>query len=919
MKRLARLGTLLLLVSLLLPARQVGAQTTPDEQAAAMLAKMSPEERVGQLFLVSFIGTEAGSGSQIYDLIARNHIGGVMLLPENDNFTGGIHTVASAYDLIAQLQKAEWDTYLSPLVVDPSSGERAAHQYVPLFVGTQQERDGGPFDQIFKGLTPIAPEMAIGSSWDTKQAESAGTILGQELSSIGFNLYLGPSLDTLTAPSPDSGYDPGANIFGGNAFWVGEMAKSYVIGLHGGSKDRLAVIARNFPGRGDADRPPGVEFSTVRKTLEQLEQTEFVPFYEVTGYAPSEEATTDGLLLSHIRYQALQGNIRPTTRPVSLDPQALTQLLSLVPFSSWRAEGGLFVSDDLGTAAVRNFYAPVNEDFSARLVARDALLAGNDLLYMGNIVSSGSPDNFDSLVHTLDYFSQKYREDASFARRVDESALRIIKKKYEMYPNFNLSTLTPSRGRLPAVGDSIEVTNASAANAASLISPNVSDLPDVLPSPPGSQDLIVFITDERSGMQCSTCLQETYLAADALESAVLRLYGPEAGGLVSGGRLSSFTFDDMAQTLPSGPGNQALEEALRAAAWVVFTSLDLPAGSPQGDALRSFISQRQDLLRNKRVLLFSLGAPYYLDATDISKFTAFYALYGKSQPFVDTAARLLFQEISASGYPSVSVPGTGYDIANQTAPDPNQVIELSVDVPVAPTPEGGATPAPTAIPLYTVGNSLAVRTGQIVDANGHVVPDGTAALLTMRVNGATTQLVEAKTIDGVASGTFHLEKEGFTEIQATSPPAEVSVALQLDVSSGQVAAVTVVAPTPGATLMPTAVPSPVPTPVPPEGTFVSAEGKLLLPSWFVTMLILGSVAGLTFFAAGRRRPLRWVLRWTFCVFLGGLAAYNYAALGLPGSANWLAQAGFMALFGMILLGVGLGLLAAFIWEKRARR
>jgi beta-N-acetylhexosaminidase len=919
MKRLTLLSMVALLLSLLLPGRPVGAQTTPDDQAASILAKMTPEERVGQLLLVSFTGTDAGPDTQIYDLITRNHVGGVMLVPENDNFTGGTHTVTDAYDLIGQLQKAEWDTYLSPVVIDPSSGRRAVHQYVPLFIGTQQDGDGGPFDQIFKGLTAIAPEMSIGSSWDTAQAESAGTVLGQELSSIGFNLYLGPSLDTLTAPNPDSGYDPGANVFGGNSFWVGEMAKAYVTGLHSGSKDRLAIVARNFPGRGDADRPPEAEFSTVRKTLEQLEETEFLPFYEVTGYAPTEAAIADGLLLSHVRYQALQGNIRPTTRPVSLDPQALTQLLALVPFSSWRAAGGLFVSDDLGTAAVRNFYAPVNEDFSARLVARDALLAGNDLLYMGDIVSSGSPDNSDTLVQTLDYFAQKYREDPAFARRVDESALRILKKKYELYSNFSLGSITPSRNLLPAVGDNLDVTTASAANSASLISPRLSDLTDVLPSPPGSQDLIVFITDERSGSQCRTCPQETYLAKDALESAVLRLYGPEAGGLVVGGRLSSFTFDEMAQTLPGNAGNDALEQALRDGTWVVFTSLDLPVGSPQGDALRSFITQRQDLLRNKRVLLFSLGAPYYLDATDISKFTAFYALYGKSPPFVNTAARLLFQELSPSGFPSVSVPGTGYDIASQTAPDPDQVIELAVDVPPAPTPEGGGTPAPTTVPLYTAGNSLPVRTGEILDANGHVVPDGTEVLLTMRVNGAITQIVEAKTVDGVSAGTFQLEKEGFTEIQASSPPAEVSVALQLSVSPGQVAAVTVVSPTQGATAMPTAAVTPVPTPAPPEGTFVSAEGRLLLPAWFVAILILGSLGGLTFFAASRRRPLRWVLRWTFCVFLGGLAAYNYAALGLPGSASWLAQAGFMALCGMILVGIGAGLLAAFIWEQQDRR
>jgi beta-N-acetylhexosaminidase len=560
----------------------------------------------------------------------------------------------------------------------------------------------------------------------------------------------------------------------------------------------------------------------------------------------------------------------------------------------------------------------VEQEFSARLVARDALLAGSDLLYMGDIVSTNSPDNYDTIVQTLDYFAQKYREDASFARRVDEAAARVLAKKYELYPTFSLNRVTPGQSLLPAVGDGQDVTSASAVSAGSLISPGLADLPSVLPGPPESQDLLVFITDERTGHQCSTCIQETYLAKDALQSAVLRLYGPEAGGLVSGGRLSSFTFDEMAQTLPGNEGNTDLEAAIRAAQWVIITSLDLPEGSQQGEALRRFMTERQDLLRNKRVLLFSLDAPYYLDATDISKFTAYYALYGKSQPFVDAAARLLFQEVPPIGSPSISVAGTGYDIAAVTAPDPQQIIEIFQDLPPAPTPEPGVTPAPTSVPLYTVGNTLAVRTGPIVDVNGNPVPDGTEARLSMRVNGAITQLIETRTQDGIASGTFRLDEEGLTEIQAASPPARVSVALQLDVSPGQAAAVTVVAPTQLATPVPTEVITPGPTPAPAEGPFLSADGSLKLPSWLLAMVTLLTAAGLTFLAASRRLPLRRVLRWTLCVSLGGLVAYNYAALGLPGSANWLSQGGLTALLVLILVGIAAGALGALVWERRDR-
>src|SRR5689334_22724237 len=46
-------------------------------KAKTMLAKMTPEERVGQLFLATFPGNTFDEKSQIYDLIASHHLGGV--------------------------------------------------------------------------------------------------------------------------------------------------------------------------------------------------------------------------------------------------------------------------------------------------------------------------------------------------------------------------------------------------------------------------------------------------------------------------------------------------------------------------------------------------------------------------------------------------------------------------------------------------------------------------------------------------------------------------------------------------------------------------------------------------------------------------------------------------------------------------
>ena len=53
-------------------------------------------------------------------------------------------------------------------------------------------------------------------------------------------------------------------------------------------------------------------------------------------------------------------------------------------------------------------------------------LAGNDLLFTDDFQSSDDPDSATTLSRTMDFFAQKYREDLTFAQRVDELVERIL-------------------------------------------------------------------------------------------------------------------------------------------------------------------------------------------------------------------------------------------------------------------------------------------------------------------------------------------------------------------------------------------------------------------------------------------------------------------------------------------------------------
>jgi beta-N-acetylhexosaminidase len=932
---------ILLLVGAVCPAYPAEAarlqQTVdPAQKVRTVLLKMTPEEKVGQLFLVTFKGRDLTSkDSKILDMIANRLLGGILLDGNNDNFTGPTGTVEDANRLTRELQTARWNASQVP-ATNPITRQQFTPQYIPLFIGISQEGDSAPYDQIINGVTVLPSEMALGATWKTKLAEKTGAVMGTELQALGINLLLGPSLDVQDSAVNNGGEDLGTRVFSGSPYWVGEMGKAFIRGLHEGSSRTLAVITTHFPGRGNSDRSPEEEVATVKKSLDQLKLDELVPFISTAG-TPGTDGSSDGVLVSHIRYQGLQGNIRSTTRPISFDQAALDIALSFPALSAWRQGGGILVSDNLGSPSIRKFYDPTGTSFDARQVARNAFLAGNDVLILDNFVASGDVDAYITLQRTLELFAQKYREDPAFAQRVDASVTRILTLKFRMYPEFSLNNVLPTPSDLAQVGQAQQVSFEVASQAVTLVGPTAAELSQILPRAPELRDRLFFITDTQVARQCSQCPQQYILAVDALKSAVARLYGPRAGGQVQATNLYSYAFADLKAVLDNTKDQPPkLEEELKQAEWVVMAVTNLQPGQPQTVALKKLLSDREDLIRNKKVILFAFGAPVYLDATDISKLTAYFALYGKSASFVEVAARVLFQELAPAGALPVTVAGAGYDLNLILSPDPTQVIQLDVDQPAQlPTPQPTATGRPTttvtppAVVSITptsppvrlkVGDTLPLRTGIILDHNKNPVQDGTGVRFLFTLGsgeGSTQSQIEAVTVQGVARASFRIPNSGVLEIRVVSEPAISSKLLRLEISSSGQVAITAVTPTSPPTVTstvtptatPTVTPTVTPTLTPPPPPIRSGTGD-----WSISLVLIWGLAGLAFLGGRKFGDLRWAIRWAFLVVAGGWIAYLLVTLKLPGAQDWLEQYGKNGIPIAALVGCVSGLLVAVGWK-----
>jgi beta-N-acetylhexosaminidase len=891
-----------------------------------LIARMSVEERVGQLFVVTFTGSDVGSGSDIAQLIVQHRVGGVVLLSSNGNFSNQGETPLQVAQLTNGLQQfaftaSQQATGTIPPGTQPLTGTvpitgtlpMGPGPYIPLFIALDHEGDGYPYTRLTNGFTALPNSMALGATWDEANAQAIGQIVGRELSAVGVNMLFGPSLDVLSNPRPTLKGDLGTRIFGGDPYWVGKMGQAYIQGVHEGSGGRVATVAKHFPGHGGSDRRADEEVSTVPKSLQELRKIELAPFFTVTALGEGEAdptAITEALMSSHIRYRGFQGNIRQLTPPISFAAE-LQAILSLPEFEPWRQAGGIMVTDALGVPAVRKYYDPQLQNFPYKRVAQEAFLAGNDLLVLSQFALTDVwSDQFENIKSTIAFFRDKYMSDSKFQAQVDQSLTRILRLKHQLYPEFSPKEVLVDESQLAGnVGQGYDQVSQIAEDAVTLIYPGPEELADRLPSPPLLGEKILIFTDDRQAKDCYECRLFHLIEPDALEKTILRLYGPEASGQIEPTQIRSLTFSQLKGHLsPEGTEGSAEDIAplIQEADWIIFAMLDVNLDDyPDSDAVNLFLKQLSDSLRNKKIVVLAYNAPYYLDTTEISKLTAYYGIYSKVPAFVDASMRALFREFTLQGAPPVTVQGINYDLILRMEPDPDQVIEI---IPVNALMEGTPTEETPGSIGVKVGDTLELQTGIVKDENGHPVPDGTPVVFRFFYPAETLELprLEVTTANGIAKAAIKLERTGQLEITVSSGSALKSITLIVTIEGDEPATIATLVPT--ATATPTVTPTPTPTstatPLPPTPTPTTAVpqptaevippeanpssrrvgvGAFLLS--LVAMFVVGG-AGYSLRHNEGRSPTQG-LRVSLWVLICGTVGYIAYGLGWPGAGFFL--------------------------------
>ncbi|MGB3903740.1 MAG: glycoside hydrolase family 3 N-terminal domain-containing protein, partial [Anaerolineae bacterium] len=131
--------------------------TMPPEEARveALLADMTTEQKVGQLFVVYF--TDPHFSPALEEMITQFHIGGIIIFGRN------VTTLSNLAELINEAQSAAVTT-------EPE---------IPLLVATDQE--GWPILRLWEGATVFPSNMALGATGSVTDAQLVATVMAAEL------------------------------------------------------------------------------------------------------------------------------------------------------------------------------------------------------------------------------------------------------------------------------------------------------------------------------------------------------------------------------------------------------------------------------------------------------------------------------------------------------------------------------------------------------------------------------------------------------------------------------------------------------------------------------------------------------------------------------------------------------------------
>lgn len=287
----------------------------------SVFQSLTPEERIGQLFMVSAYSNRNEKHVQdLENLIRKYNIGGLIF------FQGGPGRQARITNRLQSVAK------------------------VPLLIGMDAEWG---LSMRLDSTWSFPRQMTLGAQQNTRGTYELGIEMARQAKRLGVHVSFSPAVDVNSNPAnPVIGF----RSFGENVKRVTAHSLAYMHGLQDGG---VMANAKHFPGHGDAATDSHLDLPVINRSMAQLDTLELEPFRALF------KAGVKSVMVGHLQIPALDSSKR---RPTSLSRKVVTELLK----EDMRFEGLIF-TDGLNMKGASKYYKPGQLEV-------EALRAGNDIL-----------------------------------------------------------------------------------------------------------------------------------------------------------------------------------------------------------------------------------------------------------------------------------------------------------------------------------------------------------------------------------------------------------------------------------------------------------------------------------------------------------------------------------------------------------
>ena len=337
-----------------------------------VMANMSLDEKIGQMFIVSYNSTSYNDG--LSNIVSTVKPGGFMFL--GYNITSYNDTLKFVKDL-------------------KDSSE------IPLFITIDEE--GGNVERLSylkEDITHIPYMYDVGLKDDLELTYDVGRVIGREIGVFGFNVDFAPVIDVVT--NKDN------QVIGKRSFGEDyKLVARHGVALSNGIEEYHVISCyKHFPGHGSTMEDSHVDLPIIKKDKKTLLNEDLYPF----KYAIHNDAKM--IMIGHIAVPSITGD----NTPASMSKVIINDLL----IDEFQYKG-LIVTDALNMIEDR--------DYSTDEIYQNVINAGVDIL----LYPTDSIEAFNSVKKSVKDGKISEERINSSVRKILFYKYKYIKDNYDNY------------------------------------------------------------------------------------------------------------------------------------------------------------------------------------------------------------------------------------------------------------------------------------------------------------------------------------------------------------------------------------------------------------------------------------------------------------------------------------------------------